>query len=375
MKKIIRENLALIISLAILLVLLAIPTGYEDAEIFTDRERAVAEVTAVNNEHIITVGIVHTGDQTCELEILDGKFKGETAEGFNMLTGSVEADKIYSVGDEVLVLISVENDEVSFVSMIDHYRINVELILVGLFFVFLIIVAGKTGLKSILSFAISILMIWKVLVPGYLDGINPIILGFIIVAVLTVIIISLVFEFGKMMMAATIGSLTGTFVTMIMALIFTDFFTLSDIIPQGSQGLLYSGFPNLDLTEIFIASIFIGSSGAVMDLAVDITASVNEVVEKKPDISAKEAIKSGMNVGRAAMGTMTTTLLLAYSGGYITLLMIFMAQGTPVDNILNYRYMSSEILDTVVGSFGLVSVAPLTAICAGIFLTKKTGVK
>ena len=95
------------------------------------------------------------------------------------------------------------------------------------------------------------------------------------------------------------------------------------------------------------------------------------MVEKKPDISWKEAAKSGMNVGRAAMGTMTTTLLLAYSGGYITLLMVFMAQGTPIDHILNYKYVSAEILDTVVGSFGLVTVAPFTALTAGILLTRK----
>ena len=78
-----------------------------------------------------------------------------------------------------------------------------------------------------------------------------------------------------------------------------------------------------------------------------------------------------MNVGRAAMGTMTTTLLLAYSGGYVSLLMVFMAQGTPIDHILNYKYVASEILDTVVGSFGLVTVAPFTAVMAGILLTKK----
>lgn len=138
-----------------------------------------------------------------------------------------------------------------------------------------------------------------------------------------------------------------------------------------SESLLYSGYSHLNLTHIFMASIFIGSSGAVMDLSVDITSAVHEVVCKKPDIGWREAAVSGMNVGRAAMGTMTTTLLLAYSGGYVTLLMVFMAQGTPIYNILNYKYVSSEILDTVIGSMGLVTVAPLTALCAGWLLTRK----
>ena len=105
-----------------------------------------------------------------------------------------------------------------------------------------------------------------------------------------------------------------------------------------------------------------------MDLSVDITSAVNEVVQKKPGIGWKEAARSGMNVGRAAMGTMTTTLLLAYSGGYIALLMTFMAQGTPLDCIFNYKYVSAEILDTVVGSFGLVTVAPFTAFTSAVLL-------
>ena len=105
-----------------------------------------------------------------------------------------------------------------------------------------------------------------------------------------------------------------------------------------------------------------------MDLAVDITSAVYEVVEKRPELSRREAIRSGMNVGRAAMGTMTTTLLFAYSGGYAALLMVFMAQGTPLSNILNYKYVAAELLHTVIGSFGLVTVAPFTALCAGMLL-------
>ncbi len=371
MKKILRNNMAVILSFIILAVLLLLPTGYEDAVIYQDRERAVAEVVAVDNTNVLTVGVVNSGDQTCSLKIKDGTFKGQAGEGYNMLTGSLENDKIFQIGDEALVLISTVDGQIGTISMIDHYRIDMEIILVGIFAVFLIVVAGATGVRAILSFAITILMIWKVLIPSYLDGFNPIYISFLITVVLTIVIISLVFGFDRMMVSATIGSIAGSVVTLIMGMIFTDLFIINGAVMANSESLLYSGFPNLDLTQIFVASIFIGSSGAVMDLAVDITSSINEVVEKKPDITAIEAVKSGMNVGRAAMGTMTTTLLLAYSGGYMSLLMVFMAQGTPIDNILNYKYVSAEILDTIVGSIGLVSVAPLTALCAGYLLTDK----
>ena len=124
-----------------------------------------------------------------------------------------------------------------------------------------------------------------------------------------------------------------------------------------------------------MASVFIGASGAIMDIAVDISSAVNEVVEKKNDIGVQEAIMSGIHVGRAAMGTMSTTLLFAYSGGYLALLMTFMAQGTPISNILNYKYVASEILHTIIGSFGLISVAPFTALMSGILLVKKNNRK
>ena len=107
-----------------------------------------------------------------------------------------------------------------------------------------------------------------------------------------------------------------------------------------------------------------------MDLSVDICSSVYEVVKKKPEISPRDAIASGFAVGRAACGSTTTTLLLAYSGSYIALLMVFMAQGTPVALMLNYKYVAAEIIHTIVGSFGLVTVAPLTAITSGLLLTK-----
>src|SRR5699024_9579949 len=116
----------------------------------------------------------------------------------------------------------------------------------------------------------------------------------------------------KRTVTASLGSLLGILATCILGMLFTDLFHINGAVMPDSESLLYSGFQHLDLTAIFMSSIFIGASGAMMDLSVDITSAIYEVVEKKPDISWKEAAKSGMNVGRAAMGTMTTTLLLAY---------------------------------------------------------------
>lgn len=366
-----RELAAVYVSFILLFILLIIPTGYEEAVIYKGTDRCAAEVLETNNDSIIDTGLIRSGEQTCRIKLLGGKFKGRETEGVNMLNGSLENDKLFEVGDKAQVVISYDGDEILSVNMIDHYRIPYEILLAAVFVLVLVLVAGKTGIRAILSFVITVLMIWKVLVPAYLNGHNPVLVGFLITGILTVIIISLVYGFERRTAAAVSGSMAGLLVTAVTGILFTQGLNIHGAIMPYSESLLYSGYSNLNLTQIFMASIFIGSSGAVMDLSVDITSAVYEVIQKKPDISWKEAARSGMNVGRAAMGTMTTTLLLAYSGGYITLLMVFMAQGTPIYNILNYKYVASEILDTVVGSMGLVTVAPLTALCSGILLTRR----
>lgn len=363
--------LTTIIGLILIGILMAIPTGYEDALIYQGTERAIGKVIKTDNSAIISSGMVQSGEQSCTLEIENGIFKGRELMGVNFLSGSLEKDKIFKVGDRALLTISYENDNIKSVVMSDHYRLNKEMILLAIFAVFLVIFAGKNGFQAILSFVITVLMIWKVLVPCYLKGYSPVWVGIMITAILTAVIIFFVYGVDKRTVAATSGALLGVLTTCILGILFTDLFQIHGAIMPNAESLLYSGYQDLDLTAIFMSSIFIGASGAMMDLSVDITSAIAEVVAKKPDISRKDAIMSGMNVGRAAMGTMTTTLLLAYSGGYISLLMVFMAQGTPIDHILNYKYVAAEVLDTVVGSFGLVTVAPFTAVMAGVLLAGK----
>lgn len=360
-----------VIGLLLIGILMALPTGYEDALIYKGTVRAVGKVVEVDNSAIISSGLIQSGEQNCQLLIEHGIFKGQILEGVNFLSGSLEKDKIFAEGDLALLTISYSGDEVKSVVISDHYRLDKEIILLVIFALFLILFAGKNGFQAILSFVITILAIWKIVVPCYLKGYSPVWIGIAITFALTVVIIFFVYGFDKRTIAASLGSLLGTLTTCVLGILFTDLFKIHGAVMPNSESLLYSGYQTLDLTSIFMSSIFIGASGAMMDLSVDITSAIWEVVQKKPDIQPKEAIMSGIRVGRAAMGTMTTTLLLAYSGGYITLLMVFMAQGTPVDHILNYKYVAAEILDTVVGSFGLVTVAPFTAIVAGLLLAKK----
>lgn len=362
-----RNTIPILITLIAIVILVCIPNKFPQ-RIYENTERVSARVLSTDESFIINNGLIRTGEQLCEIEILQGKFKGKTVQGSNILSGSLEQDKIFAVGDKILVTLDYTGDQIRVATLVDHYRINYEILLVGIFIIFLVGFSGVVGIKAILSFIFTILSMWKILIPLFLIGYNPVIIGMTTTIILICVTIGLVYGIDRRSLAGIIGSLSGSIVTCLMALFFVSKFKIHGAVMSYSETLLYSGYENLNLTEIFIASIFIASAGAAMDVAVDITSAVAEVVEKKPDITKVEAIKSGINVGRSIMGTMMTTLLLAYSGGYIGLLMVFMAQGTPIINILNLKYVSSEILHTLIGSFGLITVAPFTALASGILL-------
>lgn len=360
----------ILIFFAIIAALLALPTGFEDARQFKDAEKCKVLVEAVDNSSLINTGLIRTGQQVCTVRFLSGKFKMQTAEGWNMLGGSLSQDKLFRPGDKAQAVVHHYDGEIISVNLIDYYRLDGELLLALAFAVFLVVFARGVGLSSVFSFAITILVLWKILVPLFLKGHNPIFVGLSAVAIMTFVILALVYGFDKKLLSSFCGAMSGIVFAMVLSIICTSSFHIHGAVMANSEALLYSGFQDLNLTQIFMASVCVGASGSVMDLSVDITSAVSEVVRNCPGISRKEAIKSGLTVARAAMGTMTTTLLLAYSGTCIATLMTFMAQGTPVYNILNNNIVAAEIINTIAGSFGLAMTAPLTAVIAGTVLAK-----
>lgn len=355
----------------VIVVLIFLPTGFEGALQFKDAEKCKVLVEEVDNSSLIDTGLIRTGQQICKVRFLTGRFEGQTSFGWNMLGGSLSQDKLFRPGDKAQAVVHHDEGEIISINLIDYYRLDGELVLAIAFALFLICFARGVGLRSVLSFVITILVLWKILVPLFLKGYNSIFVGLVAVAILTFVILLFVYGLDKRLLSSFFGSMSGIIFAMILSIIYSKAFHIHGAVMANSEALLYSGFADLNLTQIFMASVFIGASGSVMDLSVDITSAVSEVVRNCPDISTKKAIKSGLAVARAAMGTMTTTLLLAYSGSCIAFLMTFMAQGTPVYNILNNNVVAAEIINTIAGSFGLAMTAPLTAFISGILLTNK----
>lgn len=371
-KPMFNRDVALVVAILIVsAALITIPSGYESA-FGKDVERARARILEVDNSDIQKFGIVSTGTQGLKVRILEGRFKGQETTATNTLLGKMETDKMFGVGDEAfLVLDEVDDGRVVRATAYDHFRLRIELVLVVLFAALLIGFAGWGGVKALLSFVFAVLVMWKVLLPSILLGRDPVWVSLGVVTAITTATLYLVAGVNKIALVALVGSLLGILLTIGLALLLLPPFRLHGAIQPFSETLLYSGFDHLNLTRVFLAAIFIGASGAVLDVAIDVSTSMNEVIEKRPDLPRRELISSGFTVGRNMTSTMVTTLLMAYASGYMALLMVFMAQGIPPMYLLNTNYVAAEILKTIVGSFGLVTVAPFTAVVGGLLYVRQ----
>ena len=326
----------------------------------------LARVVSVDNSLVEQHGLVKFGSQKLVVQLLNPKYKGAVHQANNELRAQMELDKEFAPGDTAVVILQESDLKGGSVLVAqDHYRLGWGLALFAGFCIMLCWFGGWTGAKALFSFVFSCMMIWKAVIPLVLRGWNASWLIFGSVCVLTAVIVYLVAGVTKKGIASFAGSAAGIFAGLAMAHIFTRVMKINGATLPYVQPLLYSGYEFLNIQDVFIGAMILASSGAVMDLSMDIAAGVEEVAYHNPELPSTELIKSGLRIGRSVVGTMTTTLLLAYSGGYITLLMMFASQGTSPLDFLNSTLVSAEVVKTLIGSFSLVLVAPFTAFFAG----------
>ena len=325
-----------------------------------------ARVLSVDNTSVESLGLLRYGSQRMEVELRSGPRKGDRFPAVNEIRAQMEIDKDFKPGDQAVVILPA-NAEAGRTALVarDHFRLGWGWCLFGAFCLFIAIFGGWTGIKALLSFVVSCLVIWKGVIPLAMRGWPASWTIFGSVCFLTAVIVYLVAGATRKGWSAFLGSATGIFVGLGMAHLFGRLMKINGATMPYVQTLLHSGYEFLNLQDIYIGGVILASSGAVMDLAMDIAAGIEEVARHNPTLAARVLMMSGIRIGRSVVGTMTTTLLLAYSGGYITLLMMFRTQGTPPADFLNNALVASEVVKTLIGSFSLVLVAPCTAIVAG----------
>ncbi len=356
-----RETWLCLLMLAACALLWFRPTGFE-SRLPGGVSAVRGTVLEVDDQQVRQYGLVREGEQRLRVRIEEGAFAGRVVDAENLIVGKMELDAFFRVGDRALVNLAAEGDRVTSARAVDHYRLDLEF---GLFAVFSLLLMGlgfSSGVRALLSFVFTVLVIWRLMVPLFLQGHDPVLMGFAATVAILAAIVALVGGLDRRGAVAFAGAFLGLLAACLLAVVLAPVFKLNGAVRPFSETLLYSGFPGLDLGGLFIAGIFIAGSGAMVDLAMDVAVSMSEIARHRPDVPRRELFTSALAVGRAVTGTMTTTLLLAYSGGYVTMLMLFMGQGVPLANVLNLGYVAAEIFHTMVGSIALIATAPFTAV-------------
>lgn len=277
--------------------------------------------------------------------------------------------KPFKEGDKVYVYTTFENGRIIGTEI--AYRNNTAYIIaiIILFIIAVILVGGIKGIKSLIGLIVTIALIFYVLVPGIMSGKNPLLLT-TIVSVITVIVSFIIISgFNRKSYAAMIGTASGIIVAALLAILFGNLMNLTGMSEEtGLLAGLSDVAKNFDFRGILFSGIIIGALGACMDVGMSIASALYELKNEKKDIEVKGLMKSGMNIGKDMIGTMTNTLILAYTGGALITILLFAVGNIELYEMLNKEILLEEILRAVAGSIGLICTIPLTTLASSILI-------
>ncbi|SHN80700.1 YibE/F family protein [Desulfitobacterium chlororespirans] len=306
---------------------------------------------------------------TFEATLLDGEEKGERVTGAQIIDGMLNiGTPEVEQGDKVLLVTYEGQPEMEWQFM-EFVRTDKLLIFGLLFILALLVFGGIKGLNTILSLVFTCAAIFMVFIPAILSGKN-IYVSAIVICLYTIVATYLIINgFNKKTLTAILGCFGGILVSGILTIIINRVLELTGYVDEESIYLTYisTGTP-IDLRAIIFAAILIGALGAIMDVSMSISSSLWEVKEKSGASSFNTLFRSGMNIGRDVMGTMANTLILAYIGSSLSIVLLLSAYSTSLIYLLNREMIVVEILQALVGSFGILFAMPLTSfICAIIY--------
>lgn len=326
-------------------------------------------VKEINGENGQGEGRQVISSQEIKIKILSGELKNEEKILENNLSLNPLDIKLKE-GDKILVYIEGNKEQGYSFQIQSYYVLSNIIILILLFFLSILIIGWLQGLKAIISLSLSVFLIFKLFIPRAIAGTSPIALSLAVSTVIALITFLLISGRTKKTLAALLGTVGGVVIAALIAMFFGNLTHLTGLADENAR-TLFSNFPNLNFKGLLFAGIIIGALGAVMDIAMSIASTITEIKKASPNIKRKELIMAGINVGRDVMGTMSNTLIFAYVGSSLFLLMLFSNESESYIKFLNFNFVTEEIIRSIAGSIGLILAIPLTAIIAGYLEDKK----
>lgn len=243
---------------------------------------------------------------------------------------------------------------------------NIILILLIILLILMTVVGGKRGVQSFLTLILNFftLFFMLVLIGAKIDPIKVTFIGAMVISFFSLFFIN---GYNK----KTIASLISVVIVIVLVMTITYKMGINAQIQGFSNEQIdlvsfYSLYVQINFSKIVICEILIGLLGAIIDVSISISSSMNEIYKSNSSITQHELFKSGMNIGKDILGTMTNTLFFAYISGFMTLMIYFNQLNYSISNIMNAKVFCSEVFQSICCGIGIILIIPITA-----FITSK----
>lgn len=311
---------------------------------------------------------VEVGFQTVVVEIKDGPLEGQEYEIGNPVS------RLYNikvnVGSKVIVGCYERNEE-NVITLFSYDRSNMIYTLIALFAIIVIIIGGIKGIKSLVSLVFTLVCCVYLMLPLLLKGVSPISAGVLMAILSITVTLLLVSGINKKTLTAILGTVAGVVIAGVIAYVFGNLSNLSGITMDNAESLMYiAEDTGLKIKGLMFTGILVASLGAVMDVAMSISSAIFEMNSINNKVAFKDLFKSAMNIGKDIIGTMTNTLILAFAGGSLSVLILIYSSSMPYNKLINLDILGIEVIQGLAGSIGIVLAVPITALI-GSYLCKR----
>ena len=331
-----------------------------DSGVEYERARVIEVVEDKTEVDDSTEGILR-GSMKLKIELLSGRYKGDVLEVTNYL--SYKYNVVVKKGDTISVRIDTTGENEYAVTVYNYDRSKLLLGLILLFVIAVMAIGGIQGVKAVAALAVTFVSIIFLLVPLVLKGFPSIPVTIVIIAITTVISFLLIGGIQSKTVAAFLGSMVGVILAAAIAMVAGKLCHVSGFQMEDAENLYYIKFDTaLKVRGLFICGVLIASIGAVMDVAMSVSSAVNELHVVNPTLTVRELFRSGMTIGRDAMGTMANTLILAFAGTSLNMIILLYSYGVTFTQLMNTDYVAVEIIQSIAGSLGIVFTVPAAAI-------------
>ncbi|HKM42497.1 MAG TPA: YibE/F family protein, partial [Limnochordia bacterium] len=302
--------------------------------------------------------------QIVTVRLLNGPHKNQTIEILHTLTGHPYFDLVVKAGDKVILEADFSGTTPDYY-LSDYARGTPLAIITALFILSVIVIGGRQGVKAVFSLIGMGIVIVTMILPLVLRGYNPIFVTVGLSSLMTLFFILFVSGYSKKTAAAVCGTVGGLLTAGLLAFVIGKAGYLTGLSSSEAQILQYMD-TSIDFQGLLFSGMIVGALGAILDVGISIASSMEQIKEADPTTDFKTLFTRGIAVGKDLIATMSNTLILAYVGSSLPLLLLFQASDSSWSDVLNLDMVASEIIRAMAGSIGLTLAIPITAFVSAL---------